>query len=41
MINFDDVTRENIKDHNLIWSQIFDGPYRILLIGGSGSGKTN
>ena len=32
MINFDDVTGENIKKHH---------PCRILKIGGSGSGKTN
>ena len=41
MINFDDVTKENIKECNLNWSKIPDHPYRILIIGGSGSGKTN
>ena len=41
MINFDDVTRENIKEHNAKWPQIFDHPYRILIIGGSRSGKIN
>ena len=41
MINFDDVTSENIKEHNPNWPQIPDHPYRILIIGGSGSGKTN
>ena len=41
MINFDDVTKENIKEHNPNWPQISDHPYRILMIGGSGSGKTN
>ena len=41
MINFDDVTKENIKEHNPNWPQIFDHPYRMLIIGGSGSGKTN
>ena len=41
MINFDDVTKENIKEHNPNWPQIPDHPYRILIIGGSGSGKTN
>ena len=41
MINFDDVVKENIKNHNLNWPQIPDHPYRILIIGGSGSGKTN
>ena len=38
MINFDDVTKENIKEHNPRWP---DHPDRILIIGGSGSGKTN
>ena len=28
-------------DHNLNWPFIPDHPYRILIIGGSGSGKTN
>ena len=41
MINFGDVTKENIKKHNLNWPKIPDLPYRILIIGGSGSGKTN
>ena len=35
MINFDDYTNENKTEHNKNW------PYRILIIGGSGSGKTN
>ena len=29
------------KEHNLKWPYIPDHPYRILIIGGSGSGKTN
>ena len=41
MINFDGVTKENIKEHNPSWPQIPDHPYRILIIGESGSGKTN
>ena len=41
MINLDDVVKENIKKHNPNWPQILDHPYRILIIGGSGSGKTN
>ena len=41
MIKFDDVVKENIKEHNPNWPQIPDDPYRILIIGGSGSGKTN
>ena len=30
-----------IKQHNLKWPYIPDYPYRILIIGGSGSRKTN
>ena len=41
MINFDGVIKENTKEHNPNWPQILDYPYRILIIGGSGSGKTN
>ena len=41
MINCDDVINENIKEYNPNWPQIPDHPYRILIIGGSGSGKTN
>ena len=41
MINFDDVTKENIKEHNPNWPQIIDHPYRILIMGGSGFGKRN
>ena len=41
MINFDDITKENIKEHNPNWVQIPDHPCRILFIGGSESGKTN
>ena len=41
MINFDEYTSENRINHNLNWPYIPDHPYRILIIGGSGSGKTN
>ena len=41
MINFDYVTKENIKGHNPNWAQIHDHSYRILVIGGFGSGKTH
>ena len=41
MSNFDDATKENIKYHHPNWPQIPDHPYRILIIGDSGSGKTN
>ena len=41
MINFDDYNNENIIEHNSKWPYIPDHPYRILIVGGSGSGKTN
>ena len=41
MINFDDYANENKTEHNLKWPYIPDHPYRILIIRGSGSGKTN
>ena len=41
MIDFDDVTKENIKEHNSNWPQIRDHQYEISIIGGSGSGKKN
>ena len=40
MINFD-YTNENKTEHNLNWPYIADHPYKILIVGGSGSGKTN
>ena len=39
MINFDDYTNENIIEHNSKWPHIPDHLYRILIVGGSGSGK--
>ena len=41
MINFDDYANEDKTEHNLKWLYIPDDTYRILIIGGSGSGKTN
>ena len=41
MINFDDYVNENKTKHNSKFPYIPDHPYRILIIGGSGSGKTN
>ena len=41
MINFDDYFHENKTVHNKNWPYIPDHPYRILIIGGSGSGKAN
>ena len=34
MINFDEYTNENKKEHNLNWPYIPDHPNRILIIGG-------
>ena len=41
MFNFDYVTKEDIKEHNPNSPEIHDHPYRILIVGGSGFGKTN
>ena len=41
MMNLGSITNENNKKHNEKWPYIPDHPYRILIIGGSGSGKTN
>ena len=41
MINFDDCANEKKTKHNLKWSYIPGHLYRILIIGGSGSTKTN
>ena len=40
MINLDSITNENNKKNNEKWPYIPDHPYRILIIGGSVSGKT-
>ena len=41
MINFDDVTNENRTKHNSKWPYIPDHPYKVVIIIGSWSGKTN
>ena len=51
MINFHDYVNENngitfktvqeLRSYNSNWPYIIDNPYRILIIGGSASGKTN
>ena len=41
MINLDSITNEKNKEHNEKQPYISDHPYRILIIGGSRSGKTN
>ena len=41
MINFDEYTNESKIEHNSKLPCIPDHPYRILIVGGSGSGKAN
>ena len=41
MINYDDVTNENMNKHDLNWPQIPDHPCRILIFRDSRSRKTN
>ena len=41
MINLDNIVNNNNNNHNQKWPYIPDHPYRILIIGCSGSGKTN
>ena len=41
MCNFDYNTKEDIKEYNSNWPQVPDYPYRILIVGGSRSVKTN
>ena len=41
MINFDDYVNENRTEHKKNWPYIPNYPYRILIIEGSRSGKTN
>ena len=41
MINLDSITNKNNKKYNEKWPYIPNHPYRIIIIGRSGSGKTN
>ena len=41
MINLDSIVNDKNEKHNDKWPYIPDHPYRILIIGGPGSGKTN
>ena len=43
MINVDDATEKKTKtkEHHPNWPQIPDHPCRLIIIGGSGFGKTN
>ena len=40
MNNFDYIRKKNIKEPNPNWLEIPDYQYRLLIIGGSASGKT-
>ena len=41
MFNLGSITNENNNKHNEKWPYIPDHPYKIITVGGSGSGKTN
>ena len=41
MFNLERITNENNKEQNEKWPYIPDHPYRISIIGGTGSGKIN
>ena len=41
MFNLDNIINEKNKEHNEKWPYIPEHLYGILIIGGSGSGKTN
>ena len=41
MFNFDYITKEDIKEHNLNQPEIPDHLYRLLIVEESGSGKAN
>ena len=41
MINLGSIINEKSKERNEKWPYTPDHPYRILMIDGSGSGKTN
>ena len=41
MNNLDNIINNNNEEHNEKWPYIPDHPYRILIIGGSGSGKAS
>ena len=41
MFSLDNITNKNNKEHNEKWLYVPGHPFRILIIGGSASGKTN
>ena len=41
VINFDEIVNETKVKHNKDWPYTPDHPFRLLIVGGSGTGKTN
>ena len=41
MFNLEDITNKTNKEHNIIYLFIPDHTFKLLIIGSSGSGKTN
>ena len=41
MLHFNHILKEDIREHDWNWPEILDHLYRILIIGGSRSGKIN
>ena len=41
MINYDDATKESIKEHNPNQTETPAHPHKVLIVGGSESGKNN
>ena len=35
------ITKEDLNEHNTNWPKTPDHPYKILIVGGCGYGKTN
>ena len=40
VLNFDEITGQNTKEHNPNWNQILHDPHKILIVHSSGSGET-
>ena len=41
LLNFDEVNNKNKTEYDLKWPYITDYPYKNIITGGFGSGKTN